>query len=735
MGINGLLPLLKSIQKPCHLKKFAGQTIGVDAYGWLHRGTVACAIDLALGKPTTKYVDFSMHRVRMLIHFGVIPYIVFDGDYLPSKAATEVERAKRREESKRKGLELYRLNKPSQAHLELQKAVDVTPEMARQLIDELKKIGVEYVVAPYEADAQLVYLERQGIIQGMLSEDSDLLVFGAKCLLTKLDQYGECVEINRADFAACREISLVGWSDAEFRRMAILSGCDYLASINRMGLKSAYRFVRRYKNIEKIIQMLQFDGQYYVPTDYLKKFYRAELTFLHQRVFCPLKKVVIMMAELGKEAQPEDFSFIGHEVSQDVAIGVAQGDLDPMTKQPIYVRRSATTTSQKAPWATPRRNTTQNTLDNKVGKSIESFFKAKRTPLAELDPNSFTPSPTQGRLLQQADGTTWESSPVPAGPPSLRSSVSMPTSVSRPALSARSAQSANLKNTASSHANSSKRRRLCLDSDDGQESGNAVTLDSERSRFFTSNLTAPSPSVKNSRTKRGRQTDIDIWSDDSIEDVMAGMPHAGEGLELSKQGKMEGFKNDCHEKLEDQNCTGPPNEVRAAEGLQSSNTSKGTVTSETSTSSDVASSTSSASSVPQTLTKHVMAELKALSQKCTYVAETEHMASQREIQQAKEASQSISKIVMPTKPLLQRQRSLTPLQRLGVGALNRSKSCSGQSSLPIAHSMGPDALMTKGSEDAVIPDSEDSADDTVSISEAKEQTKPQIDLGRFAFNG
>ncbi len=51
----GLLPLLKSIHKHCNLKKFAGQTIGVDAYGWLHRGTVACAIDLALDKPTTKY--------------------------------------------------------------------------------------------------------------------------------------------------------------------------------------------------------------------------------------------------------------------------------------------------------------------------------------------------------------------------------------------------------------------------------------------------------------------------------------------------------------------------------------------------------------------------------------------------------------------------------------------------------------------------------------------------------
>lgn len=54
LQLKGLLPLLKSIQKPCNIKKFAGLTIGVDAYGWLHRGSVACATDIVLGKPTTK---------------------------------------------------------------------------------------------------------------------------------------------------------------------------------------------------------------------------------------------------------------------------------------------------------------------------------------------------------------------------------------------------------------------------------------------------------------------------------------------------------------------------------------------------------------------------------------------------------------------------------------------------------------------------------------------------------
>lgn len=79
---------------------------------WLHRGAYGCAEDLALGRPTVKcvlpslarsscdalltrpccagrYVNYAMHRVRMLKHFGVTPVLVFDGGLLPSKMGTE----------------------------------------------------------------------------------------------------------------------------------------------------------------------------------------------------------------------------------------------------------------------------------------------------------------------------------------------------------------------------------------------------------------------------------------------------------------------------------------------------------------------------------------------------------------------------------------------------------------------------------------------------------------------
>lgn len=39
---------------------------------------------------------------------------------------------------------------------------------------------MDCVVAPYEADAQLAFLNKAGIAQAVITEDSDLLAFGCK---------------------------------------------------------------------------------------------------------------------------------------------------------------------------------------------------------------------------------------------------------------------------------------------------------------------------------------------------------------------------------------------------------------------------------------------------------------------------------------------------------------------------------------------------------------------------
>lgn len=341
-----------------------------------------------------------MARVRMVRHYGITPYLVFDGDFLPSKASTEAARSQRREEGRKLGLELLKAGKTSQAHQELQKAIDITPEMARHLIEALKKAGIPYVVAPYEADAQLVYLERQGITDGIISEDSDLLVFGAKRLITKLDQYGHCVVINRRDFNACREISLYGWDDRRFRQMAILSGCDYLDSIPNLGLKTAYRLLRQHKTVERVVRTLQFEGKHRVPADYLVLFRQAEQTFLYQWAYCPTSKQLVNLTTLPPDLNIDELPFVGSFVEPQLAQRVAAGDVNPITKQDIILPtlpalpalpspRKRTASGARRRSITPSRSTR-----GTPKKPINAYFKGHhRKPLAEMDPNCFHVDP------------------------------------------------------------------------------------------------------------------------------------------------------------------------------------------------------------------------------------------------------------------------------------------------------------------------------------------------------
>lgn len=447
----------------------------------------------------------------MLLDFGVVPYLVFDGDDLPSKAGTNLDRQKRRQDAKTRGMELQKAGKTSQAYQEFSKAVDVTPLMARQLINELKKLDVQYVVAPYEADAQLVYLEQKGIIDGILSEDSDLLVFGAKRLLTKLNQFGELIEIDRAEFPVCKEISFAGWSDTMFRQMAILSGCDYLPNIGKVGLKTAHTHIRRHKSVDKVIKVLQFEGKHVIPEDYSVRFLNAELTFLHHRVFCPLQKKLVHLHELGPGLNGSDLPFLGPYVEPDIAVGVACGDLDPFSKKPIHLN---TNTAGRPALADLRRQSYASDPGMKLGKSIETFFKPHRQPLAELDPNSLTPSPSQQRLLNQNMNASWEPRLVSSAPALTRAVTALPSTSRRQATSREEQTSFLARASALSNFKAPKRQRLC-----SELTASSPSPAVNKSPFFQTGGDDASPlAQKKKRDKKGRRSDFEVFSDESIPD-------------------------------------------------------------------------------------------------------------------------------------------------------------------------------------------------------------------------
>ena len=61
----------------------------------------------------------------------------------------------------------------------------------------IKRIpGARYVVAPYEADAQLGFLARNGHVDAVITEDSDIILFGCTRVVFKLDRDGTGQEVD-----------------------------------------------------------------------------------------------------------------------------------------------------------------------------------------------------------------------------------------------------------------------------------------------------------------------------------------------------------------------------------------------------------------------------------------------------------------------------------------------------------------------------------------------------------
>ncbi|KAJ2670489.1 Rad2 nuclease [Coemansia sp. RSA 1085] len=335
MGITGLLPLLKEAQRKGHVKEFSGQTLGVDSYIWLYKGAFSCAVELGLDKPTSKYVTFFMTRARMLRHHGIEPLFVFDGGLLPSKRETEAARQQKRLERRAQALKFWEQSKKKAAFEMFQKSLEATPQMAKIVIEELKKEGFRYLVAPYEADAQLAFLESAGIISAAISEDSDLVVFGCQRLVLKMDQYGSATIFDRSKMDWAKAVDIKGWSNEQIRQMCILSGCDYAASAPGIGLKRAYRYVSRAPDLPTAVKLMRADGVV-IPDGYEDAIERADLTFLYQRVYDPRTKSLVHVTPLAANAPKlEDMPFIGEMLDAQIAQQIAEGDVDPLTYKPF----------------------------------------------------------------------------------------------------------------------------------------------------------------------------------------------------------------------------------------------------------------------------------------------------------------------------------------------------------------------------------------------------------------
>ncbi|KAG0539643.1 hypothetical protein BDA96_03G339700 [Sorghum bicolor] len=336
MGIQGLLPQLKSIMAPISAEELRGQTVAVDTYSWLHKGALSCGDRLCKGIPTTRHIEYCMHRVNMLRHFGVKPILVFDGGLLPIKSYQETKRARSRKENLERAREHEAAGNSRAAFECYQKAVDITPRIASELIEVLKKEKVDYIVAPYEADAQMTFLSVNKLVDAVITEDSDLIPFGCSRIIFKMDKFGQGVEFQITRLERNRELDFNGFTRQMLLEMCILSGCDYLPSLPGMGVKRAHALIQKLKCHEKVIKHLRY-GAVSVPPQYEEDFKKAIWAFKFQRVYDPATEDIIHLSSVPHDLI-EDLEFLGPWLPQNIAKGIALGNIDPLTKEPFEIK-------------------------------------------------------------------------------------------------------------------------------------------------------------------------------------------------------------------------------------------------------------------------------------------------------------------------------------------------------------------------------------------------------------
>lgn len=337
MGINGLLPFLENSSRSVHISQLRGSVAAVDSYCWLHKGAFGCSEKLARGEETNGYVLYCLKYLRILQNAGVRPIMVFDGQHLPAKRETEEKRREQRKVARKRAAELLRLDRANEARNYLRQCIDVTHDMALALIKECRQMGVDCIVAPYEADAQLAYLNIKKIVDFVITEDSDLVLFGCNKILFKLDQMGHGTLVETEKLYLSMQMSPDMYTFDKFRYMCILSGCDYVQSLPGIGLKKALKFLKLttnpdiYQVLTKLPSYLNM-RQIVVTDEYREEFMIALATFKHQIVYNPLERKLVRLTDPELTGTKiEHCKNAGEFFDEETAFQLALGNLDPFT--------------------------------------------------------------------------------------------------------------------------------------------------------------------------------------------------------------------------------------------------------------------------------------------------------------------------------------------------------------------------------------------------------------------
>jgi len=273
------------------LKGLSGKSIAIDAYNALYQ--FLAIIRQPNGTPLkdrtgriTSHLSGLLYRTANLVEMEIKPVYVFDG-VPPTLKEVEI---KRRARIKEKALIKYERALKEGKIEEARTYAQATSRLKDYMTEDSKRLliqmGIPWIQAPSEGEAQAAHLVKKGDADYCASQDYDSLLFGTPQLLRNVTISGrrklprknvyievqpETVELNKV----LRELSI---THEQLVDIGILVGTDFNPDgVKGIGPKTALKLIQQHGTIEKLLPTLK-------EAEFPVELQRIREIFLHPQV-------------------------------------------------------------------------------------------------------------------------------------------------------------------------------------------------------------------------------------------------------------------------------------------------------------------------------------------------------------------------------------------------------------------------------------------------------------------
>lgn len=265
MGVD-LGDLIPRVKIP--LDRLSGRSVAVDAYNILYqflsiiRGPTGEPLMDRRGR-VTSHLSGLFYRSLNMAEKGLKLVYVFDGTPPALKEAELKARARVKDEALVKYREALDRGDLEAARRYAQMTARLRDEMVEDSKKLLSLLGMPWVQAPSEGEAQAAYMAAKGDVWAAASQDYDSLLFGTTRLVRNLAVTGRrkiprrdtYVEVEPELIELGRALADLGLSREQLVDLGILVGTDYNpGGVRGVGPKTALKLLKDYGDLEHIAE-------------------------------------------------------------------------------------------------------------------------------------------------------------------------------------------------------------------------------------------------------------------------------------------------------------------------------------------------------------------------------------------------------------------------------------------------------------------------------------------------